>query len=526
MRLLFLHPNMPGQYKHLAVELARRPGHQVVFLTEARVDRTLPGVKKITYQPPAKDESGVHRYVRPLQRSAYLSQELFRLCRRLKQGGFTPDVIIGHLGWGQGLYLKDVYPDTPILSFFEYFYGVDHTGSNFLPGEELDMDAQARTRTLNAQHLLNLTYSDWGITPTYFQYLRHPPEWRSKMSLLHDGVDTEAVRPATTRRGVQFGENGPSFKPGDEVVTYVSRNFEPFRGFPTFMRAAEILLKKRPNCRIVCIGSDEVSYGRKLPPGVHYRQLMRQEVDLDPERIHFVGRLPHAQMVRMMQLSAAHIYLTVPFVLSWSMLEAMAAGCLIIGSDTPPVREVIEDGVNGLLTDFFDAEALADKVADAIEKPGNYVELRRAARRTVLERYALDRLLPFHIGLVEDLANGGPRPDPSGNPANSTEPPPTHHRITAYNALYDIGTAQAYRRMYDGWSWKKPDGEYIPGIVERIQKVMKEREQQKPDKPDEGMDSKADLGEDVAAGDEDLAVAGEAPQTAAREDGIDTAEAT
>jgi glycosyltransferase involved in cell wall biosynthesis len=190
----------------------------------------------------------------------------------------------------------------------------------------------------------------------------------------------------------------------DEVVTYSVRNLEPYRGFPNFIRALPKLLELRPDATVLVVGGDEVSYGRSAPGGKSWRETMLEEVPLDPKRVHFLGKLPYAQYRSVLQISSAHIYLTRPFVLSWSCIEAMAAGCLIIGSATPPVQEVIEDGVNGYLVDYHSPEAIARKTAEALSAGAALDPIRKRARETVLERYSLDKCLPAQLRLLKSLA--------------------------------------------------------------------------------------------------------------------------
>ncbi len=402
MKLLFVHPNMPGQYKHLAPAFAKDPANQVVFLTKPKPKVNLPNVTKVEFDTKRDVQPETHRYLIPFERAVFASQEAWRVCKKIKESGFTPDVIVGHLGFGDGLFLKDIYPDTPILTLLEFFYSARGADVDFLREEAMTPDAEARIRMKNAQHLYNLIDSDWGICPTFFQLKQHPAIFHPKISVLHDGVDTDAAKPRafnnlTIGNKVVLGSKS-------EVVTYISRNFEPYRGFPTFMRAAEIILRERPNCHIVMLGADEVSYGQKPKGGKTWRQTMMAEVKLDPVRFHVMGHLPYDEMIKIMQISSAHIYLTVPFVLSWSMLEAMACGCLVVGSRTPPVMEVIEEGRNGLLADFFSPRDVADRVHEVLDHPDRMQKVREAARQTILDKYALKKLLPLHMCLITDLA--------------------------------------------------------------------------------------------------------------------------
>ena len=403
MRVLFVHQNCPGQFKHLAPRLAALPGNEVVFITRpGKPD--LPGVRKVEYSPSREPAASTHRYLRLTEEGVLSGQAVARVALTVKKQGFTPDVIVAHMGWGEALYLKDVWPRAALLGYFEYYYHALGADADFAREEPMTLDDVCRIRTRNALHLLNLDAADWGITPTRWQWQQHPAELRPKISVVHDGVDVARAVPDPQA----FAElrSGLTLRAGDEVITYVARNLEPYRGFPTFMRAAEMILKRRPKAHILVVGGDGVSYGSRPKDGGNWREHMLREVDLDPNRIRFIGRVPYDRFLRVLQVSAAHVYLTVPFVLSWSMLEAMAAGCLVIGSRTPPVEEVIEDGKNGLLVDFFSASDLATRVDEVLDHPDRMRAVREAARDTVRQRYALDVCLPQQQGLVETLAQG------------------------------------------------------------------------------------------------------------------------
>ena len=466
LRALFLHPNMPGQYRNLVQEIAARPDSQVVFLTKATPAGTPKGMTTVVYTVPEREDRGIHAYVRPMQDAAYESQAVWRACQALKAKGFEPNIIVGHLGWGQGMYLQDVFPGVPILSFFEFYYGADRGASNYLPGEELSDNDAAKLRTRNAPHLMNLTYSDYGVCPTYFQQIQHPREFWSKTCLLHDGVDTDRASPNASKASLTLeSQHGPlTLRPQDEIITYIARNLEPYRGFPTFARAVAPLLKRRPNAQIICIGGDEVSYGRKIPEGTSYRDIMGLEVDITDPRLHFVGRVPYAKLIRLFQITSAHIYLTVPFVLSWSTLEAMACGAPLIASDTAPVREVIADGQNGYLTDFFDHNVLAERVADVVARGADNAEVRRNARRDIVSRYALHNVLPLHVGLIDALANGQ-------GLATALE------KIDLFNKVNSLGPYHPRRAEIERRD-HPPDGvteDYIPDIKSRLTSLAKRR---------------------------------------------------
>lgn len=402
MKILIIHPNMPGQYKHLVKLLAADPANQVVFLTKPR-NITIPGVTKVEYRMSREPRQDTHRYNIGFERAIYQGQEVWRVCKKLKQEGFIPDIVCAHPGWGDALFIKDIFPNTPLLSFMEFYYHAFGADVHFDKNEPVVADDVTRIRVKNATNLLNLEACDWGVAPTYWQWVQNPKEFRSKISIIHDGIDTDVAIPAETK-GVIL-PNGMALTRKDEIVTYVCRNFEPYRGFPTVMRAIEILIRERPNCHVLIVGNDGVSYGRAAEGKKTYKQQMLEEVKLDYSRVHFIDTLPYEQYLKILQNSDAHIYYTVPFVLSWSATEAMSAGCLVVASDTQPVREVIKDGVNGLLADFFSPTDLAKRVSEALDNREAMKAIRKAARQTIVDNYSLHKLLPLHVELIRDLAD-------------------------------------------------------------------------------------------------------------------------
>lgn len=401
MKALFLHQNCPGQFKHLAPRLAAMDGNEVVFVTRPGKPE-LPGVRKLEYNPARAVAPSTHRYLRLMEEGILNGQAVARVAAQLKTDGFRPDIIVAHMGWGEALYVKPVWPGVPLLGYFEWYYRPRGSDVDF--DSQPSLDDVCRIQTRNGLHLLNLEIADRGITPTRWQLRQHPGEYHHKISVIHDGVDTDHVRPNPEVTGTL--KAGVRFRAGDEVITYVARNLEPYRGFPSFIRAAALILKRRPRAHIVVVGGDGASYGRLPADGRSFREHLLGEVELDLDRIHFLGRVKYDVFLRILQLSAVHVYLTVPFVLSWSLLEAMAAGCLVIGSRTPPVEEVITDGKNGLLVDFFSPEDIANRVDQALNHPDRMARIRRAARQTVLDHYALDACLQKQLQLMSEVARG------------------------------------------------------------------------------------------------------------------------
>ncbi|MFC7335222.1 glycosyltransferase family 4 protein [Rhodocista pekingensis] len=410
MRILFVHQNFPAQYLHLAPALAAR-GHQCVALG-MRDPVKLPGVQAFRYAVGRGSSTAIHPWVSEFETKVIRGEGVLRACEALKKNGFVPDVICVHPGWGEALFLREVFPTARILAYHEFYYAAEGQDVGFDP--EFPMvggDALARLHLKNTHLLLSLHLADAILTPTEWQGSTLPAEFRPKLRVVHDGVNTDTIRPDP---GVSVRlSDGTVLTTADPVVTFVARNLEPMRGFHSFARCLPALQKARPDAQILVIGGDEVSYGAKPQDGVSYKERFMREVEgrIDPSRIHFLGRVPYGQFIGLLQLSSAHVYLTYPFVLSWSLLESMAAGALVVGSATPPVQEVVEHGRNGLLVDFFDPEAIAATVAEALDRREELRPLRAAARDTVVRRFDLNRVcLPRHIALVEALGSGQPLP--------------------------------------------------------------------------------------------------------------------
>lgn len=394
LRVLFVHQNFPGQFGHLAGALAKG-GHEVVGL--GIHVRPVAGVRCVRYTvtPPAAP-TGVHA-ARDFETKVVRGLACAQAMAALHGQGFVPDVIVAHPGWGEALFCKDIWPAARLLVFAEFYYGADGTDHGFdpefaRPGPE----ALWRLRLKNTALLHALQAADGGYAPTRWQHSRIPQPYRDRFEVAFDGVDTAAAAPDPTAR-VVLKRAQVQLAVGDEVVTFVNRNLEPYRGFHVFMRALPALLRLRPRAHVLIVGGDEVSYGAPPPGGGTWRERLLAEVgaQLPPGRVHFLGKLPYRDYLRVLQVSACHVYLTYPFVLSWSCVEALSAGCVVVGSRTAPVQEVIEHGVNGLLTDFFDAQALAEQVSEVLARPADFLPLRHEARRRAVADYDLaSRCLP------------------------------------------------------------------------------------------------------------------------------------
>jgi glycosyltransferase involved in cell wall biosynthesis len=406
MRVLFVHQNFPGQFVHIAKALADR-GHEVVALAVNRRS-PLPHIKTIYYKPQRSSSTQIHPFAVDFETKLIRAEACAAAAAQLKQDGFYPDVIYAHTGWGESLFLKDIWTQATLLGYFEFYYHAQGADCNFDPefSEQTVQDAM-RIRAKNASQLLALEQADCGVSPTQWQWSTFPAVYQDKISVIHDGIDTARVMPDPKVK-MQFTRDNLTLTPQDEVITFVSRNLEPCRGYHQFMRALPEIMARRPLAHVVIVGGDGVSYGVSPANGQTYRQQFFEEVKdrVDVSRIHFLGKVPYEAFIRVVQLSSVHVYLTYPFVLSWSMLEAMAAQALVVGSATAPVTEVIRDGENGLLVDFFSSEDLVNAVCKVLEHPDRMLEIRRQARRTILEWVDLATVcLPRQIELIETLSH-------------------------------------------------------------------------------------------------------------------------
>lgn len=406
MKVLFIHQNFPGQFLHLAPELAKR-GHQCLALTDAKNNRAsaIP-VLRYKHDTPEVDPAAT-RLGRNYTLMSDRGVSVARAARQLRdERGYTPDVIFGHSGWGETLFLKEVWPSAKLIVYAEFYYKGVGADVGFDPefstaGFDQVMIAQGRTAHLGQA----LLHADAGVSPTEWQASTYPAPLRRMISVIHDGVDTDALAPDPAARFAL--PDGRVLHAGDEVLTFVNRNLEPYRGYHIFMRALPAVLKARPEAQVVIVGGDEVSYG-VAPKGEkgwkeHILAEMRDQLDLP--RVHFMGKVPYANFRALLHVSRVHAYLTYPFVLSWSMIEAMAAGCHIVASDTAPVTEAITDGQNGTLVNFFDVAAWSEKLTEALANPARFQPLRDAARQTALARYDLRRhCLPRMVDFVEGFA--------------------------------------------------------------------------------------------------------------------------
>lgn len=390
MNILFIHNNFPGQFKHLARHLAQLPDIRVAAIG-ASYARQVKGVELVKYALTDVDVSISHPFARRFDLECHRAEQVLYALSTLAASGFVPDVVVAHPGWGEALPIRTIFPRARLLVYCEFFYGNTDRDVGFdAEFAALGMDGNVALQLKNASTVLALSECDGGLAPTPWQRETFPKAFQDRISVLHDGIDTSLAKPAPH---VEFElASGRRLTAADEVVTFAARNLEPLRGYHIFMRTLPRILRERPKAEIVIIGGNGTSYGALPPAGKTWQSVFLDEVasGIDARRVHFTGHLPYQNYLKALQISSAHVYLTYPFVLSWSLLEAMSAGCLVIGSDTAPVRDVLSDA-NGLLVPFFDTERLAKAVTGALAQPQRYRKIRAAARQTILDRYDLAR---------------------------------------------------------------------------------------------------------------------------------------
>lgn len=408
MNILFIHQNFPGQFKFLAPALVAQ-GHAVTaFTMQKNAPAEWQGVKLVSYTASRGTTPDVHPWVSDFETKAIRGEAAFRTALKLKSEGYAPDVIIAHHGWGESLFLKDVWPAAKLGIYCEFFYHPHGADVGFDPEfPPQDAGDVCRLRLKNLNNLLHFEVADAGISPTHWQASTFPESFRNRIAVVHDGIDTEAVAP---NPNVSLTLNGDLvLTRSDEVITFVNRNLEPYRGYHIFMRALPEILARRPNARVLIVGGDDVSYGARPEAGRKWKDIFIDEVrprisDADWARVHFLGNIPYQYFIPLLQLSTVHVYLTYPFVLSWSLLEAMSVGCAIVASDTQPLREAIRHDETGRLVNFFDAQGLAGEVCELLEQPEMRTRLGANAREFAKANYDLNTAcLPRQLQWVEGL---------------------------------------------------------------------------------------------------------------------------
>lgn len=402
MKILFVHKSFPGQFKFLVSALTLDHNNVVMFITED-AETEIKGVNKLVYDASKQINENYNPYSLNYDLAINQGIHVAAKAMALKERGIIPDVIMGFSGWGCSMFIKDVFPDVPFICYCEWYLNPEG-GSLDFGGEKLSIDAKAKLRCDNAHVLTTLSLCDAGISPTNWQKQQFPKEYQNKIEVIPDGVDIDSFSPD---ENVKFKINGTDLEltKDDEVITYAARGLEPCRGYPEFMKAVAILQKKRPNAYFVIAGQNEYFYSYKKSDEDKSKEVLETMFDINMDKVYFVGKLPYKEYAKLLQVSTVHVYLTYPFVLSWSFLDAMSTGCCIVASDTAPVNEVMQDNYNGLLTDFFDVNKLADKIEYSLDNQNKMNEIRENARKTIIQKYDLVDTVARQIKFIDEVIN-------------------------------------------------------------------------------------------------------------------------
>jgi len=376
----------------------------------------LDGVVVHQYNPKRSSAASIHPLAAEFETKVIRGEACMQALRALAKGkqasglSFVPELIVAHPGWGESLFVKDLYPEVPLIGYLEFHYALRGADVGFDPefGAQPTVESSARLRSKNAHNWLAFEPMQAALCPTHWQASMLPASIREKTQVIFDGVNTQRACP-NPRAEILLEESGARFKAGEEIITFVNRNLEPYRGYHIFMRALPEILQSRPKARVLIVGGDQVSYGGKAPEGKSWKNIFFDEVKdrLDCSRVFFLGRVPNPVFIKLLQVSACHVYLTYPFVLSWSCIESLAAGCAVVASATEPVREVIRHDDNGILVDFFDVEGFASRVIDVLAHPAKYHAMRQRARADAVSRYDLESVcLPAQIRWLGSQIHG------------------------------------------------------------------------------------------------------------------------
>ena len=412
MHVLYVHQNFPAQFGHIARHLVQNLGWQCSFVSQTPAGN-MAGINKIQYRTTGGATTHNHFCSRTFENTVWHCEGVYRAMRAHPE--IQPDLIVGHSGFGSTLFLREIYPTVPIINFFEYYYRAHDPDSDMDFRRDLGWPLgemkYLRSRCRNAMILLDLQNCQAAYVPTQFQRSRFPEEYQLKLRAIFDGIDRsvyhgydESLRPPPSSRTMrQIG--GVSVGPSTRIVTYVSRGFESMRGFDIFMRAAKVIAERFPDVIFFVVGSEKMSYGgdeEHIKPYKTFKEWTLAQQQYDLSKFVFIPNLDQAALGRLMATTDLHIYLTVPFVLSWSMMDALSCGAVVLGSATSPVKEMIRHGENGLLADFFNPEDFADKAVEVLKDPAAVRPLGRAAEKMIIERYSLEVVVPEMVELYEE----------------------------------------------------------------------------------------------------------------------------
>lgn len=390
MRLLLVHQNFPGQFRDLGPALCDR-GHELKAIGSSHRP-TDPRIEVLRYEHRIRERTGMHPHSLEVDEWVHRSEQVAHLAMDLKQRGWAPDVMLAHPGWGEALLLRQVFPSTPLVIWPELWLRPEHMG----------LDPAG----LNVGQMHYLRIKDWlvdgamadasvAVVPTRYQASTFPQRWQHKIAVVHEGVPESMLQlPRLQRLTIA---KGITLEPDMPVVTFISRNLEPMRGFPTFMRALPRLLERHQTVQVVIVGGDDVSYSSAPEDGRSWKDLMLDELGdrIDRKRVHLFGRMPHDQLQKLYRRSDLHVYLSKAFVLSWSLLELMACGTPVLAEANSMMEELIQPGVNGALW-RGEPESLAEAILTLLHKPDQLKSWGKQAKYklqpTYLQEHCLNQL--------------------------------------------------------------------------------------------------------------------------------------
>lgn len=367
-RILFLHPNFPAQFRHLA-SAAAACGHDARFLCQTHYGRTLPGVQRLTLKGSCSHEQLNALGGDLLERSAALANQYQLGLSNLEESGWQPDVVISHSGWGCGLHVREVWPHCRHIAYLEWWFDPQSDFLNYDPhNQDLNLSRQQGKKLwLRNQSLaLELVTADAIVAPTQWQARQLPPLLKERCFVIHDGIDLDRFKPEPKKRQID-----------QVVVTYGTRGMEPMRAFPQFILGILPLLNKNTHIQVQIAGEDGIYYGGR-PPQTHstwgkWAKHQLSESGLS-QRVEWLGHLGPDQYTAWLQRSDCHVHLTHPFVASWSLLEALACQCPMVVSDVEPVRELCE-ATKAVVTyvDHRNTDSLIGAIGTTLQKRGNLV---------------------------------------------------------------------------------------------------------------------------------------------------------
>lgn len=405
-KILFVHQNFPGQYKHIAPSIAKEPNFEVSSISiKENKYHEYDNIDQHYYSLQRGTTQGIHTLASEFEAKIIRAEACANKAYELKQDGFNPDLIVGHSGWGELLFLKEVWPDTKYLTYVEFHYRLHNSDIDFDDTVHMDKTPFTRRKLIarNSPFTAQYLMSDKMVTPTEFQKSTFEDAFRKKIEVIHEGIATDFLKPSNE---AEISVNGKTLSKKDKIILFLSRTLEPYRGYHIFMRALPKILEDNPDAYILIVGGDNSGYGADPVEGTTHREVYLNEVKdkVDKSRVFFTGRLDYQLLIACYQIASIHVYFTYPFVLSWSMLESMSCGGLIIGSKTGPVEEVIKHNKNGLLVDFFDVEGLTKNITKVLANPSKFDHLRENARKTIIDNYDLKKVtMPKHIKLIKEM---------------------------------------------------------------------------------------------------------------------------